>query len=634
MENGVSRGVAGGERALVAQARDATGALVLAELLMVQHIDSGGRAVPSGALNAFGDRVALLPPAEPEQRVERARERAAAGERATLLATAGELSRARLGMAKIAEQRLSVVFHVIEPSGVEAAFALADLGWGMLFADGVEESFDLSLVARRASEDSGTPFLVVHERSYVSHLEPLRAPGPDLIVAFIGAAATRLRRLDAGDAAHPAHAPIGARGFAERVPFALGSAFRELDALTGRKHDLVSRSQAGDAPFMLVGLGPTGGVLLGEVDRLRAAGHDVGAVKLTAFRPFPGARLVRMLARAMAISVLEGKDEPLAQSNPLTREVKAAFADALTWAPDYPGIGRIPRIHGGVVHGLVAEVGARDLDAVVHNMLDGDHGKRCFALRGDAEESLSRRAATPSAPLAGRFQLIGFVRDVAIAEAVAELLVASVASVFSLHTRASTRKEPHGGAARASFEAVVSSERPRGVYVAPAVSLVVVDDPAWLALGNPLLRLAPGGIVAVASKRRSEAELWSDMPPYVKAIIFDRHAHLRSWDAGLGAGGDGEEARWLAAAGVIGVLLAALTQQAEAGTHVDASLVERAIIETIQALGVGGDVAMQAGQLARAAFESHLTVARGVVEGDLESVRLGRRDARAAMEPA
>jgi pyruvate-ferredoxin/flavodoxin oxidoreductase len=105
---------------------------------------------------------------------------------------------------------------------------------------------------------------------------------------------------------------------------------------------------------------------------------------------------VRILARSVAITILEGRDEPLAPSNTLTREIKTVLADALTWAPEYPGIGRVPRMHSGVVHGPLQDLGAGDIDAALENMLDGDHGKRTFGLRGEMPgESLSGPGAGP-----------------------------------------------------------------------------------------------------------------------------------------------------------------------------------------------------------------------------------------------
>ncbi len=148
--------------------------------------------------------------------------------------------------------------------------------------------------------------------------------------------------------------------------------------------------EGADASLLVLAVGQDADVLLRDVPRLRALGHDVGAVKLTAWRPFPGPRLVRVLARALAITVVERAETPLAQSSPLTCEVKAAFADALTWAPEYPGVGRIPRIHSATLRPVVHDLEPRDIDAAVANMLAGDHGKRHFELgeqTGDSEST-------------------------------------------------------------------------------------------------------------------------------------------------------------------------------------------------------------------------------------------------------
>jgi pyruvate-ferredoxin/flavodoxin oxidoreductase len=379
MENGVHPPASEGARA----------AVLLAERAVARALDVGplADAGPHGA-NAFGEAVAVLPPLDVPGRVQRLIERASSGERVGFVASAAELLGVTGALGDVVARRLGVVVHLLEANGVEAALALAQLGWAMLFASSAEESLDLALVARRAAEDSGTPFFVVHD-AVRGLREPSLGPlAPAFVEAFVGAAHDRA-------IASPAE---GQRAFAERVPFALASALRQLEALTGRKRDVVHRNAsastapAADPSLVLVGLGALGDALLGEVARLRALGHDVGAVKVTALRPFPGPRLVRLLARALAVTVVESVDEPLAQSNALTRELKAGFSDALTWAPDYPGVGRIPRVHACVVRGAAGELASSDVDAIVHNMLAGDHGKRFFVVGEERAQGVDQSA--------------------------------------------------------------------------------------------------------------------------------------------------------------------------------------------------------------------------------------------------
>ena len=73
-------------------------------------------------------------------------------------------------------------------------------------------------------------------------------------------------------------------------------------------------------------------------------GIKVGTVHVTCFRPFPSAEIVEALRGVKAFSVVERMDNPLAQSNPLAREIKAAFADALIGQAGYPQIDSIPRV--------------------------------------------------------------------------------------------------------------------------------------------------------------------------------------------------------------------------------------------------------------------------------------------------
>jgi pyruvate-ferredoxin/flavodoxin oxidoreductase len=426
---------------------------------------------------------------------------------------------------------------------------------------------------------------------------------------------------------------------------------RGLESLSGRRHDVIERSAGSDAAAMIVAAGVLGESLLGEVDRLRALGHDVGVVKVTALRPFPGPRIVRALGRSLAVTVLEGVDEPLAQSNPLTREVKAAFADALTWSPGYPGVGRIPRVTSGVVGLGGHELDALDFDAIVRNMLEGERGKRLFAFGADADLSLplSLAGTGPSAAPSG-FVMRGVVRDLATAVACSELCASVLGSALALRVRATVRAPGASGAAR--FEVVASRERPRGVHTPHTVRLVVLDYVAVLLGGNPLARLAQGGIVALPTHHRTPEALWASLPPYVKAIVFDRHGRVVGWPTGDASpddvatpsaqGADG--ARWLTAAAFAGVALAGLGKPAAGEASrprfvIDASLVAREVAIAIRMAvrkdalpaEVAASMAERGGELARRAFEAHVEVPRATIERDTDGVDMGRHDERAAL---
>ncbi len=630
MENGVDRGGGRSSELRRASAKDALGAIALAEGAVSERVFVAlGAPLRVAERNTFGEPVVTEHGAEGAALAMATRFGAELeeGRRATLITTAHALGALRAGLSAIAAKRIGTVVHAIADRGSADALALADLGWGLLFASSVDEALDLALVARRAAEDCGTPFFVVHERASARHIEAVAPPSAELCEVFVGAPSARVRRL--GDPAHPVHAKVSERAFAERVQFALGSAMRELESLTGRRKDVIERIPAGDAQVMLVALGELGESLVAGVERLRLAGHDVGAVKITALRPFPGPRLVKAMSRALAISVLESVDEPLAQSNPLTRELKAAFADALTWAPEYPGIGRIPRILSGVVGAAGHELEGSDLEAVVHNMLADERGKRAFVLGADETLTLQTAPAAGAARGAGSGSLSmrGRVTDTSTAEACAELCAAVVSSSLGLHVRASVRKLSLQEGQGVAFDLLASRERPRGQHAPHAVKLIALEEASMMADANPLLRLGDGGVFALPSAQRSADAVWAEVPAYAKTIVFDRNARVIGWSPAEAPAEEEGTRRWLTAASFAGLALAV----AGGRSAIDPSLVAREVAEALRAM-VGPNaeaLAARGGDAARRVFEAHVDVPRATVERDEEAVRLGRRDARA-----
>jgi pyruvate-ferredoxin/flavodoxin oxidoreductase len=367
------------------RARDVGAAIALVEGAVAQRMLVGVDGVEPGRTNVFGDSVAHERGHDVPALLARCLQAAGDGERVAVVARATDLASARAELARIAARRLGVVVHcIVEPghrgdppslSGLTPALSLGDLPWGMLVAAGVAEAADLALVARRAAEDSGCPFFVLHQHGHAHPLESASAPARDLSESVLG-----------GNRMAPPPTGGDDRTIAERVPFALGSALRDLEALVGRRQDVLRRAPSAETSLALVGLGPLGDSLLAEADRLRAGGHDVGALRLIAWRPFPGPRLVKALARAHAVSVLEEVDHPLGGGGPLAVELKAAFADAITWAPGYPGIGRVPRIVSAVV-GPHRTMAASDVDALVDNLVADERGTRSLLL--------GRRDTTP-----------------------------------------------------------------------------------------------------------------------------------------------------------------------------------------------------------------------------------------------
>ncbi|MGH7436218.1 MAG: hypothetical protein ACRENE_11140, partial [Polyangiaceae bacterium] len=205
-------------------ARDVLGAVGLVEGALAQRVLSVGMKLEVPERNVFGEPVSFELGDDVRVLAKRGAEAATRGERVALVARAADLAAARGVLADIAASRLGLVVHVIaEPvppgvpasqGGIAPAIALGDLPWGMLLGAGVGEVLDLALVARRAAEDSGCPFFVVHDATHAHQVETVALPSRELCEAFAGAARTGTTPSLTG--------AEGDRAIAQRVPFALG----------------------------------------------------------------------------------------------------------------------------------------------------------------------------------------------------------------------------------------------------------------------------------------------------------------------------------------------------------------------------------------------------------------------------
>jgi pyruvate-ferredoxin/flavodoxin oxidoreductase len=327
---------------------------------------------------------------------------AAGGGRAAAILSLAALVDARRALLGLVERRRPIVIHAVasfpgEDKGVAAhadLHALGDVGVGVVVARDAQDAADLVVIAHRAAEDAETPIVILHD-GYPSSFARDRVVLPDapLVRAALEPAGARAAASDSGLAPH--------RRAAQRVPFALASAMRAFERYSGRKLDAVEGAHVEGADVVLIASGAIAESARALVEDQRSRGgdpHPLGIVQLVALRPFPGPDLVRAIGRARAVAVLERVDTPLCQSNPLALEVKAAFADALTWAPGYPGIGRIPTIFSACIDPSRTEATPGEILAVVENAIQGEHGPRTFRVgEGHVARAEERRVHPPDA---------------------------------------------------------------------------------------------------------------------------------------------------------------------------------------------------------------------------------------------
>jgi pyruvate-ferredoxin/flavodoxin oxidoreductase len=295
----------------------------------------------------------------------------------------------------ISGKRLPVVFDIGSRAltsqslnvhaGHDDVMSVADCGWGILFGRNAQEAGDLCLISRRAAEASMTPFLNVQDGFLTTHtVESVRLLEPEMMKEYIGSPADKLHNLMDPD--NPImtgvvqnqdsymKGKIAQRWYYDQVEDALEDAFEEFYRKTGRRYDFVDAYRCEDAEYILVGIGSYMETAQTTIDYLRdVKGIKAGCLNVYCFRPFPSRHIVDALKHCKAFTVIERMDDPLSTTgNHLTREVKAAFCDAMTGQSGLRQIDRIPQIYSGAAGLGSRDVRPGDIAAIFDNMMRGD----------------------------------------------------------------------------------------------------------------------------------------------------------------------------------------------------------------------------------------------------------------------
>ena len=203
------------------------------------------------------------------------------------------------------------------------AMALRDAGWIQLYAADNQQAVDLHPLAFRLAEEASVPVMVCMDGFALTHaVERVDVPGPDLVDAFLPPPDPAVR-LDP-DRPLTIGAMVGPDAFTE-VRYLAADRFRraadlipvlaaEWERLAGRPLDALLRPyRMGDATTVAVTMGSVHGTLCEAVDRSRDQGHRVGALAVTAYRPFPDRALREALAGARRVVVVDRAVTPAGQ---------------------------------------------------------------------------------------------------------------------------------------------------------------------------------------------------------------------------------------------------------------------------------------------------------------------------------
>ncbi len=509
------------------------------------------RSVAAGETNLWGDRLVFLEPESEHSSASACEGFALAGGRVSNFTSGQGLVLMKEVLYTIAGKRLPVVFHIGARAltsqslnvhaGHDDVMAVADTGWGMLFARNAQEAADMALIARRAAEDSETPFFTVQDGFVTTHtVQDLRQPNPELMKEFAGAPGERIRNLfdpAAGIMSGVVQnqdsymkGKIAQRSFYEGVGAAVGAAMERYGELTGRHYRAVEGYRLEDAEYVLVGMGSFMETAEVAVDWLRESrGWKVGLANVRMFRPFPGPALAQLLAGKKGVAVLERMDMPTMQSNPLTLEVKAALMDAGTTRKGYEGTvrGTMPSIVSGSAGLGGRDVTVGDLVAVFENF-QTDHPKDGFAL-GIRHPDALEKGEEPPVRSAGQFAMRGHSVGGWGTNTTNKVLANVAQDLFDCHVQAFSKYGGEKKGLPTEYYLTLSDEPVRTHCDLGQVDLVCVHTPNAFHLGNPLAGLGHGGLLFIQTALGPD-EAWDALPPLARAEIATRDIRVFTLD--------------------------------------------------------------------------------------------------------
>jgi len=404
--------------------------------------------------------------------------------------------------------------------------AVSDVGWGMVFAKNAQETGDLALISRRVAEETSTPFLNIMDGFLTTHtIENVLLHEPEMMDAFVGKPQDHL--VNMMDPYHPIMSgvvqnqdsymkgKIAQRLYTDKIEDSLVKAMDEFYELTGRKYGLISEYKMDDAEYAIVGLGSMIETAETTADYLRSEkGIKVGVVHITSYRPFPGKEIVEALKNVKGFSVLERMDNPLAESNPLTLEIKAAFTDNLK--PDENGNIKIPKIYSGSAGLGSRDVRPDDIMAVVENMFKDD--KKYFAIGIDHELALETGEST-DIRCDGTFSMRGHSVGGYGSVTTNKIIATIVADLFDMYVQAYPKYGSEKKGLPTTYYLTVSPEQVKTHNELEFVEFVPLNDINAFNLANPLKGLQPSGMLFVQSAKTDSNEIWDDFPKWAQQTI-------------------------------------------------------------------------------------------------------------------
>jgi pyruvate-ferredoxin/flavodoxin oxidoreductase len=498
-------------------------------------------AVMNGLKNLWGDELMFFEPESEHSAASVCEGFAVAGGRITNFTSGQGLVLMKEVLYTISGKRLPVVMDIGARAltsqglnvhaGHDDVMSVADVGWGMLLGRNAQEAGDFSLICRRAAEASQTPFFNVQDGFLTTHtVETVRLPELEFMKEFIGDPKTKLMNLM--DPASPLMSGVvqnqdsymkgkmAQRWYYERVEPALEDAFQEFHRKTGRQYSFVEPYRCDDADYILVGMGCYMETAKVTVDYLRSKGIAAGCLTVFVFRPFPAKAIVDALKGSKAFTMFERMDDPLSTTgNHLTREIKAAFCDAVTGQNGQERIDKVPHIYHGAAGLGSRDVRPADIIAAFHNMqIDGQD----FFCVGIDHPLALKRTDDPDLRPKGGFSMRGHSVG-GFGSVTTNKVIATIAgNVFGKDVQAYPKYGSEKKGLPTTYYLTIAETHIDMHSELERVELLCINDPTAILSPGTLKGLVPGGAIFMQSPYSDPAEVWARVPAENKKFIRDK----------------------------------------------------------------------------------------------------------------
>jgi pyruvate-ferredoxin/flavodoxin oxidoreductase len=503
-------------------------------------------AVMNGGKNLWGDPLVFFEPESEHSAATVCEGFAVAGGRVTNFTSGQGLVLMKEVLYTISGKRLPVLMNIGARAltsqglnvhaGHDDVMSVADCGWGMVFARNAQEAGDFCLICRRAAEASQTPFFNVQDGFLTTHtVETALLPEPAFMKEYIGDPKEKLVNLM--DPANPVMSGVvqnqdsymkgklAQRWYYDRVEPALDEAFEIFAMKTGRKYGFLEPYRCEDAEYVLVGLGCYMETAKATVDYLRSKGVKAGVLTVFVFRPFPARQIVEALKDCKAFTVFERMDDPMSTTgNHLTREIKAAFCDAITGQNGQTKIDRPPKIYSAAAGLGSRDVRPGDVIAAFQNMMK-PHGQDFFCVGIDHALAL-KRPEDPDLRPKGGFSMRGHSVG-GFGSVTTNKIIATIGgNVFGKDVQAYPKYGSEKKGLPTTYYLTIADSHIMMHSELEHVDLLCINDPT--AILNPLTLegLQPNGTIFMQSPHAEPDAVWKHIPPHVQKIIRDRKARV------------------------------------------------------------------------------------------------------------